>query len=109
MHIEHLKVEDPWEISEIYRLFRKIKPSMHITDSVFGPFTSRRQTRVYKEHFREFSFSPDILRNKNRSKIDYLQKRHLSMIETGFMEEDILNGINEIKSIPLEDSSENIL
>lgn len=85
---------------------------MHLTESVYGPFISRRHTRVYNEHFQDFSFSPQILKpKKNKDKIDYLQRRHLSMIDTGFIHEMdafLMREIDEMRSIPLEDSYDRV-
>jgi len=81
---------------------------MHQTDSVYGPFISRRHTRVYNEHFEDYSFSPKIIKPKDSSKLDYLQRRHLSMIESGYQEDIdnfLMRELDEMKSIPLEDDS----
>ena len=87
----------------------KFKPTNYQTDSVYGPFISKRHTKVINEHNKDYSFSPRINKNKSKGKLDYLQRRHISMIEEGLYDDInklLLKEIDEVKSIHLDDSQE---
>lgn len=90
-----------------FRNLNKYKPSNYTADSVFGPFVSRRHTKVFYEHTKDCSFSPRINKTTDNRGLDYLQKRHLSLIEEGMyddMNDLLLKQLGEMKAIPVEDS-----
>lgn len=98
-----------WSSVEIFREFKKLKPTNYQTDSVYGPFVSRRHANTLKEHNRDCSFSPSINRTRSKGKLDFLQKRHISMIEEGLYDDInslLLKELDEVKSIHLDDSQE---
>lgn len=89
------------------RSLNKYKPTNYTADSVFGPFVSRRHTKVFYDHTKDCSFSPRINKTTDNRGLDYLQKRHLSLIEEGMyddMNDILLKQLAEMKPIPIEDS-----
>ncbi|CAI2383475.1 unnamed protein product [Moneuplotes crassus] len=101
-----LEVKEIWTTKRIFKYFLKKKPANYHDKGYFGPYAARRMTRIYAEHKKEYSFSPRIIRKKG---LDYLQKRHLSLLESGLFEDLndlLLKELHKVKSIQLEESPE---
>jgi len=84
----------------------KYKPSTYQTSTVCGPFAARRHSRVKYEHNKEYSFSPRINKSANNKELDYVQKRHLSMMEEGYFEdidEYLIQQLDDMKEFALEE------
>ena len=102
-----LELESPWETVMLVQDFHKRKPTGYMSKSVLGPFAQRRETEVIMEHSKEYSFSPKILRTADNRQLDYLQKRHLSLMEDGVMEdmnEYLEKQLDEVGSIHVDDT-----
>ena len=85
------------------------KPVNYQEREVLGPFAARRLTRIYAEHTKDYSFSPKIIRRSCKNELDYVQKRHLSLLESGLFEDLndlLLQEINDVKNVTLEESPE---
>lgn len=104
-----MELETPWETIDLVQEFHKRKPTGYMTRSVLGPFAQRRETEVFREHTKDYSFSPKIIRTTDNRQLDYLQRRHLSLVEDG-MYEDMNNYIDkqleEVGSVDIGESPE---